>query len=561
MPKGKPFFQYLDELAVDTKIASSEPPDPDNPPDPDAPIPQKIPYFITLQEKNKEAASLFAHNGILASQYDAYTRAISDGKTGKEARLLATADYPLQEIAYGLLTMIKASFYAVAVEGTPVSVEVKTVGYVREYNAEHTDESPYPPIEEDEADPIPDDTPYLLFTIPPGKDGKDGLDGQDGEPGEPGEPGQPGQDGADCTDCNGPTSGTGGGPNGGQGGSGPGGAPNPDGGDKVVYLGNCNDPIINFPYCSDSFTFDNADLRAAIVDVATSSGHYNPATDELISCVLDFHGAAYAGVVTLNVDVGEDQLGGSNYATVLTLTDALDAVQNVPHTIEDFGDEEVLTVRGYHYSGSLGVALKPADKPISLDGIMSTYPLGGTNFCHNPPDATDPAWLKVCLLQFVKHTVPGPCAIFPITQDFAQGNYPYWPNGHGNVPHIDQWSGGYPVVQENAFPMVYAGPWSVPVDTPLSEVPVTFDVGIWTGNPYDIKLFEFNSPDGTMGDPNQYGGTQVALATGVHIDTERHTYTAVWSEGGDYVLKAGKCYTANLAWSGSRGFAYGISVG
>jgi len=369
--------------------------------------------FIALSDAAVMQALGFATTAILAYQYDAYTLAIATGKTPGQAKEQAKAIPEIQQIAWQLMNARAANMQGVAIEGTPLKVEFKTVAEIKALNAAgegDPDFTPYPLTDPDAAD----DDPYIIFTIPPGQPGQDGAPGQpgqDGQQGPQGIPGPPGADGAPCTDCNGPViSGPGGGGTGGSGGSGPDGTPNPDGQDTTVYLPNCNDPIINFPYCSDSFTFENADLRAAITAVAQGSGHFDPDTDDLISAVLDFHGAAYAGVVTVTVEAAPVSVSGENYALVLNLTDALDKKQNVPHTIEDFGVPDVLMVRGYHYAGSLGVAMQPVGNPISLNGIMSQYPiLGGAN-CHTPPDETDPAWLKVCLLSFVKHHhAPVPC--------------------------------------------------------------------------------------------------------------------------------------------------------
>lgn len=235
-----------------------------------------------------------------------------------------------------------------------------------------------------------------------GDQGDQGIEGHIGIQGEPGPQGEPGQ----CEDCGpgGQPDGGGGGPPGGDGGgSGTGGEPNPDGQDKLVYIAGCPDPIINFPFCSDSFTFANAAIRGAITDAAESTGRFDPDNEILVSAVLDNKGAAYAGIAELTVEGEYDYLGPhSNLARLLSYTDAESNHLIVPHDVESFGVEGVLVVSGYHYDGTVGLRMLPTEAPITIDGQMSGYPvIGGAN-CHTPPDETDPAWLKVCLRQFVK---------------------------------------------------------------------------------------------------------------------------------------------------------------
>lgn len=273
---------------------------------------------------------------------------------------------------------------------------------------------------------------------PAGTDGTDGADGQDGADGAPG----------DCADCqppdgggSGPPGGDGGGSGGpGTGGSGPDGSngPNPDGGDTIVFIPGCPDPIIDFPFCSEAFSFANADLRAAIEAAVEGTGQFNSATDELISVVLEWHGAAYGGVASVEVPTPTEYLPPqSNTAKFLTVEDAANNKMVVPHTIEKFGIDDVLVVQGYHYDGSTGLRMIPAGNPILLNGQMSNYPLIGGANCHSPADETDPAWLKVCLRQFVKHSAVADCVPLPIEQLWTQENYPFQ---HGHISNQDGWA-------------------------------------------------------------------------------------------------------------------------
>lgn len=296
---------------------------------------------------------------------------------------------------------------------------------------------------EDVTRPVTDLDKFLVIWIktvkgPKGDKGEDGIDGQDGAPGAPGAPGSD----AVCGDCPPPPGGTNptgpSGPNGDGGGSGPGGAPNPDGQDKIVYITGCPDPIINFLYCSESFSFDHADLRAAIVDAVTTTGKFDPATEELVSCVLEWRGAAYGGVAEVSVDTEAGYTGsGGNVAGVLTVTDASPATFQVPYQVESFGVPGVLVVQGYHYNGDTGIRLLPAENPVTLTGEMSTYPLLGTGNCSNPPTADDPAWLLVCLRSFIKHLRSSVCKLV-LYQEFLQGT-----DWHGWTLAIDGYSTQY----------------------------------------------------------------------------------------------------------------------
>jgi hypothetical protein len=235
---------------------------------------------------------------------------------------------------------------------------------------------------------------------PPGADGADGADGTNGSDGAPGESGPPGADGATQP----PTDGGGSGTNNSS-----------ATGDIKVYTPNgCEDPIINEPYCSDSFSFDEADLYPAILDFATATGHFDAGTDTLISADLKFTGACYAGViVTIDVPITEDEGysgSGGSLGGILTVKNQGQKYQ-VPHTTETFGDPAVLEVRGYHYDGIVGVNFTE-DPHALLTGTMSTYPLFGTGNCHTPAGPDDPAWLQVCVLGFVKRHVLGECATF-----------------------------------------------------------------------------------------------------------------------------------------------------
>jgi hypothetical protein len=396
--RRKQFPSFLEKMSASNKgaLISSE-------------IPDGItPYFISLSDNAVGQALSFATTAILAFQYDKYGQLLNENNDPELTSQLAIAEIELQEIAYQLMTARRANMDGSAITGATLSAvfltgqQARTLGY---------------PVK----DETKDDDPYLRLTIPPGPagpagaDGADGANGADGADGAIGPAGPAGPAGADgvCTDCGpgGQPDGGGGGPPGGDGGgSGDNGEPNPDGGDKIVYIGGCPDPILNFPFCSDSFSFANADMRGAILSAVTGTGNFNSATEELISVVLDWHGAAYAGVAELTVGGQFDYTGPhSNLARVLKITDAESNELIVPHTVEQFGLEGTLVVAGYHYNGTTGLRWKPENNPIPLNGQMSGYPiLGGAN-CHVPPDETDPAWLKCCLRQFVKRAKPGSC--------------------------------------------------------------------------------------------------------------------------------------------------------
>jgi hypothetical protein len=423
--RRKQFPSFLEKMSASNKgaLISSE-------------IPDGItPYFISLSDNAVSQALSFATTAILAFQYDKYGQLLNENNDPELASQLAIAEIELQEIAYQLMTARRANMDGSAITGATLSAvfltgqQARTLGY---------------PVK----DETKDDDPYLRLTIPPGPAGPAGADGADGAPGPAGPagadgaPGPAGPAGADgvCTDCgpgDQPDGGGGGPPGGDGGGSGDNGEANPDGQDKIVYIAGCPDPIINFPYCSDSFSFANADLRAAIQAAVDNTGNFNSASDELVSVVLDWSGAGYAGVAELTVGGQYDYLGPhSNLAQVLTVTDAEENKLIVPHTIEKFGVEGVLVVQGYHYAGSTGLRMQPAAAPINLNGQMSGYPiLEGAN-CHTPPDATDPAWLKCCLRQFVKHTVSmDVCAQYlPYSKDFADEIVDCWYGGHLAYP-------------------------------------------------------------------------------------------------------------------------------
>jgi len=155
-------------------------------------------------------------------------------------------------------------------------------------------------------------------------------------------------------------------------------------------------------------------LRSAIVAAVIATGQFDASTDELVSVVLEWHGAAYGGVASVDVPTSTAYLPPqSNTANFLKVEDAANNKMVIPHTIEQFGLAPTLVVQGYHYSGSTGLRMLPATEPIVLNGQMSNYPLIGGANCHSPADETDPAWLEVCLRQFVKHYVAlSACAKF-----------------------------------------------------------------------------------------------------------------------------------------------------
>lgn len=194
-------------------------------------------------------------------------------------------------------------------------------------------------------------------------------------------------------------------------GSGDGNTENPDGGDKIVKVHNpCADPIINFPFCSDSFSFDHANLRDAITNAAIDTGKLDPTAEQLVSAQLSYGGAAYGGV-TVNVsaeDTEHDYSGsGGSMSGVLETTDAQGDTVVWSHSVEKFGVSDVLEVFGYHYRGRVNLKMLPAEEPITLTGEMSQLPT--LSSCHTPPDENDPAWLEVCLESFVKHRAIPPC--------------------------------------------------------------------------------------------------------------------------------------------------------
>lgn len=416
------FFERLAVMEKDALITS------------DIPDGQRL-KFIALTQDAVSSSITFAFNAILATQYDNYTKAIAAGKSVDEAKNLSVASLALQEIAYQLMIVRSAQMDGVAVEGEELSVTFYTVKQAIQLG--------YPTQESSV-----DDDPYLYLVIPKGAKGDVGetgatgpvgpigLTGATGATGATGETGATGNTGpigptgatgpaGECEDCQpggqpdggggGPPGGDGGGSGGsGTGGSGPDGSggPNPDGGDSIVFIPGCADPIINFPFCSEAFSFSNADLRGAIVAAVEATGQFDSALDELVSVVLEWHGAAYGGVATVQVPTAVEYLPAqSNTARFLRVEDADGNQMVVPHTIEQFGLDDVLVVQGYHYAGTTGLRMLPGGNPILLNGQMSNYPLIGGANCHSPADETDPAWLEVCLRSFVKHSNTSPCAV------------------------------------------------------------------------------------------------------------------------------------------------------
>lgn len=284
----------------------------------------------------------------------------------------------------------------------------------------------------------------------PGEDGQDGQDGQDGAPGEKGEKGDKGNTGSG-----------GGSPPSDGGGSGENGAPNEDGKDVKVFTPNgCEDAIIDFPYCSNSFSFDHADLYPAILDFATGTGRFNPSFEELVSADLNFKGACYAGVVvTIDVELNDDESytgSGGNFGGILTV-DNQGSDHEVPHTTETFGVPDVLEVTGYHYDGLVGVNFTD-DPHAYLTGTMSTYPLLGTSNCHVPPTENDPAWLQVCVLGFVKRAILEACAVY-LEYHWTAADYAFntispdcWV---GNIANsADPVTGEKYMIRQNASPFI-----------------------------------------------------------------------------------------------------------
>jgi hypothetical protein len=367
---------------------------------------EKIGYFVVrLSDPGKNSALDFATMAMFFKQKDYLQNYWRDNKR-PPAQILAPV--PFQELFAELTDMTKLHLDGVAIpvsHDTPLSLEIIDVAAARLLDY---------PVQPDSVD----FDPYIVLKIPAGEQGIQGIEGQQGIQGIQGIQGLQGIQGeqgppGECLDCQpgGQPDGGGGGPPGGDGGgSGSGGEPNPDGLDKIVYVPGCPDPILNFPYCSASFSFANADLRAAITAAVIGTGNFNASTEDLISVVLTWQGAAYAGVAELTVGGEYDYLGPhSNLAQILTVKDAENNILIVPHTIENFGVEGVLVVEGYHYDGSTGIRMQPESEPIPLNGQMSTYPVLESANCHSPADASDPAWLKVCLRQFVKRAKPVIC--------------------------------------------------------------------------------------------------------------------------------------------------------
>jgi len=126
---------------------------------------------------------------------------------------------------------------------------------------------------------------------PAGETGETGATGNDGPIGPTGDTGPAGV----CEDCQpggqpdggggGPPGGDGGGSGGtGTGGTGTGGAggPNPDGGDSIVFIAGCADPLINVPFCSEAFSYSNLDITDKIISAVENTGSFDSATDTLI---------------------------------------------------------------------------------------------------------------------------------------------------------------------------------------------------------------------------------------------------------------------------------------
>lgn len=408
---------------------------------------------------------------------------------------------------------------------------------------------------EDRTRPVKPLDLFLLVEILT-EQGPKGDQGDQGEPGPKGDQGEPGSD-AICGDCPPPQGGTNptgpSGPNGGGGGSGPGGAPNPDGNDKEVFIAGCPDPIINFPYCSESFSFANADLRAAIVDAATTTGKFNPSSEELVSCILEWHGAAYGGVaeVTVDTEVGYTGTGG-NVAGVLTVTDAAPLTFQVPYEVETFGLPGVLVVQGYHYNGDTGIRLLPAGNPITLTGEMSTYPLTGTGNCNNPPTENDPAWLKVCLRQFVKHST-SVCLPF-LYHEFTPGQpWDDWEMA------VDEDRGVFYIYSSWPVSMGIKSPFSlddtllakamhIPAGNVQNKLKMTFFGGIWGDNViWKIKQ--------ATGDRFIVGQAGLNPGPFTQTDTQDQTYEFFWPD--ETILPDG-CYTFEVYDSTQRGVCRSI---
>lgn len=187
-------------------------------------------------------------------------------------------------------------------------------------------------------------------------------------------------------------------------GSGTGGTPNPDNLDRIVRLPeDCTYFIINSGPCAGSFSYDHANIRGAIEDAAATTGHFDPSNEVLVSVQIKYVGAAYGGV-EVTVDTGEEPYTGSGGSITgpLTITDAAGDTIDLSYVTEKFGIPGVLEVFGYHYRGRNNLKMLPAGLSIELTGEVPTYPTLGAAACYTPPRETDPAYLKMCLVAFVK---------------------------------------------------------------------------------------------------------------------------------------------------------------
>ena len=135
-----------------------------------------------------------------------------------------------------------------------------------------------------------------------GDKGDKGDAGPSGPSGTSGPAGPSGPSGASGSG----SSGTGGG----NGASGSGPAGSAADGDIFVTVPNCAQ-IINFPWGSDPFTLAHQPIRPQIESIAIASGHFNPASETLISARLSFTGLTYGGVVS-SATVFEHSFGGFN---------------------------------------------------------------------------------------------------------------------------------------------------------------------------------------------------------------------------------------------------------
>lgn len=263
--------------------------------------------FISLNDAAVDDALHFATTAILAFQSDEWEKAYFSGSSTDDARTAALASIEAQQIAYQLMNIRSANMDGVAIQGTPLKIEFKTVKEIKDLNTAGVGTpgfTPYPI-----ADTSVDDDPYIILTIPPGAKGDKGDQGLQGPQGLQGLQGPQGVPGV-CPDCTGGgTGGTGGGPpppppnGGGTDGSGSGGGihTNPQGypGDTSI----CGDPVQIYAkdliglrswifapaqLLNTDFDYANVNLRPGIDAVAANTfSDYNPANLKSATLLLD----------------------------------------------------------------------------------------------------------------------------------------------------------------------------------------------------------------------------------------------------------------------------------